>query len=432
MEFLPLEFSDKNSKKTLPQLKPLEPCAATTLEITKDQFDAIVQNRLTSNSRYASLMNFQVDAEKRFARSVGEASAVLSRLEDLQQKRDERNRIFLAIKDNSATREERQIYDKSKNLEKELEALYKKEQQLSADAEKNYEKVDKAKAALKEHDVKTFQSHVYELDGKYFKLGGGTVTLVQPEHEDPTVVGAAWVGFFLRDAKLNKLQTPRVMGLIKRYVQAVPESNPDHKAIKNCLTLLTEKPKVSRYEFCNAVRLTLSENNCRKFCSIFNELMQDEGCKRDLSYSMDPEEAFIQSVEDKRSHHHGNPVLRREAANIFKKCSKQERQWLSHRVPASDLDKPANTDNKSEQKPGQRNNKRKRDYGQDYHGNSRGYHTQQFTQPRNNGFQPSFPGPGQLPNFPLPAQQNNSQRGGYSGGRGRGRGGHQGRDQRKN
>ena len=158
-----MEFGEKSSKKSLPPLKPLEPCSTSKLEITKDQFDAIVQTRLSSNSRYASLMNFQVDAEKRFARSVGEASAVLSRLEDLQQKRDERNRIFLAIKDNSATREERQIYDKSKNLEKDLEALYKKEQQLSSDAEKNYEKVDKAKAALKEHDLAVFHSHVFEV-----------------------------------------------------------------------------------------------------------------------------------------------------------------------------------------------------------------------------------------------------------------------------
>jgi len=77
--------------------------------------------------------------------------------------------------------------------------------------------------------------------------------------------------------------------------------------------------------------------------------MQDEGHKRDLSYSMDPEEAFIQSVEDKRSHHHGNPVLRREAANIFKKCSKQERQWLSQRIPAAELEKSANSDNKTDQ-----------------------------------------------------------------------------------
>jgi hypothetical protein len=93
-------------------------------------------------------------------------------------------------------------------------------------------------------------------------LGGGTVTLHQPEHEDPAVVGAAWVAYFVREAKLEHLQGQRVKGLVKRYVQAVPESNPDHAPIKACLKALTDNPKISRYEFCNLVRLTLSEKNC--------------------------------------------------------------------------------------------------------------------------------------------------------------------------
>jgi hypothetical protein len=37
---------------------------------------------------------------------------------------------------------------------------------------------------------------------------------------------------------------------------------------------------------------------------------------------MDPEEAFVQSVRDKRSHHHGDPTLKREATTIFKAGTK--------------------------------------------------------------------------------------------------------------
>lgn len=116
---------------------------------------------------------------------------------------------------------------------------------------------------------------MFQKDGKWYKLGGGTVTLHQPEHEDPAVVGAAWVAFFVRDAKLHLLQTNRVKGLVKRYVQAVPESNPDHAPIKACLKALTDNPKISRYEFCNLVRLTLSEKNCLKVRYVLSKLCLD-------------------------------------------------------------------------------------------------------------------------------------------------------------
>jgi hypothetical protein len=163
MDFLPLEFPDKNVRKQLPTLKLLKPTTSSLLEITESQFLTITEQRKASNNKFASLLMFQSDAEKRFARSFGEASAVLNQLEDLQKRRDERNKLYEAIKSSTATKEEKSIYEKSKNLEKELEATYKKEQQLSADTERNYEKVDKAKAALKEHALAEFHSHVFEV-----------------------------------------------------------------------------------------------------------------------------------------------------------------------------------------------------------------------------------------------------------------------------
>ena len=163
MEFLPLEFPEKNARKQLPNLKPFKPTASSLLEITEQQFLTITEQRKAANSKFASLLMFQTDAEKRFERSFAEASAVLNHLEDLQKRRDERNKLYEAIKDNTATKEEKSIYEKSKNLEKELETVYKKEQLLSGDTERNYEKVDKAKAALKEHALSEFHSHVFEV-----------------------------------------------------------------------------------------------------------------------------------------------------------------------------------------------------------------------------------------------------------------------------
>ena len=67
--------------------------------------------------------------------------------------------------------------------------------------------------------------------------------------------------------------------------------------------------------------------------------MMDDNHKLDLSYSMDPEEAFVQAVKDKRSHHHGDPTLKREATTIYNKCSKQERKWIAQRLPTENLEK---------------------------------------------------------------------------------------------
>jgi hypothetical protein len=73
-------------------------------------------------------------------------------------------------------------------------------------------------------------------------------------------VGQEWVSTLIgQDAKLELLTTTKVQPLLKRYLSAIKDSNPDKQTIRRLKDLLTDRPLISRYEFLKSAASTLSE-----------------------------------------------------------------------------------------------------------------------------------------------------------------------------
>ncbi|CBY13925.1 unnamed protein product [Oikopleura dioica] len=423
MEFLPLDLGTASTSKStvLKSIKPLGLVTNTKLEITSAQYYEMVVQRRTS-ARYVALDRVVQEAVRKFERAMDETESVSNDMQELQNKRRERARLQLAIRGGTATQEDRQLYERSQDLDDVFDELLAKETRASAESEKSWERLEKAKLRLKEYAMETYFSHVYEEDSRYYKEGGTAISLDQPEKEDTKVVGAAWVQFWLKDAKLESISTESVKPMIKRYEDCVPASNPDYHAIKHLLDLLTTTPTMSRYDFLNKVRFTLRESCCVKFVAKINELVTKDDTKIQLSRSMDPKTNFLQGVKAQDSVHHGDPKLRKEALYIYGRCTEEQRQWLnSEALTEADRRKALSRHSagpKNENKKGQKKNNRKR---KRYSENNEG-RGDKFDQPRDRD-QGS-----ERQNRDQQRDNSNNAGRGRGGHRGRGRGGHQGRE----
>ncbi|CBY07421.1 unnamed protein product [Oikopleura dioica] len=206
MELLPLDFGAASTSKSvaLRAIKPLGLVTNTKVEITATQFYEMVTHRRTS-ARYVALDRVVQEAVRKFERSMDETESISNDMQELQNKRRERTRLQLAIRGGTATQEDRQLYERSQDLDDVFDELLAKETRASTESEKSWDRLEKAKLRLKEYAMETYFSHVFEEDSRFYKEGGTAISLDQPEKEDTKVVGAAWVQFWLKDTELEKL-----------------------------------------------------------------------------------------------------------------------------------------------------------------------------------------------------------------------------------
>jgi hypothetical protein len=165
MDFLPLDIastSQASKNSALRAIKPLEMVSKAKVEITASQYYEMIAQRRAS-ARYAALDRVMQEAVRKFERAMDETESVSNDMQELQTKRRERQRICTAIRAGTATQEDRQLYERSQDLDEDFDLLLEKETKTSSESEKSWERVEKAKLRLKEFAMETFFSHVFEV-----------------------------------------------------------------------------------------------------------------------------------------------------------------------------------------------------------------------------------------------------------------------------
>jgi hypothetical protein len=164
MKFLPLDqaAASTSNSAALKAVKPMEMVSATVVEITADQYFEMVSKR-KEKSRYAALERVVQEAVRKFARSMYETEAISNDMEELQARRRERARLQTAIRGGTATREDRQLFEQSKDLDDDYDELLAKESKASAESEKSWERLERSKSKLRDYALEAFFSHCYEV-----------------------------------------------------------------------------------------------------------------------------------------------------------------------------------------------------------------------------------------------------------------------------
>lgn len=92
----------------------------TVVEITATQYYEMLARR-KGKARFAAFERVVKEALKKFTRAMDESEIIGNDMAELQSKRRERARIHQAIRGGTATRKDRQLFEKSKDLDDDYE-----------------------------------------------------------------------------------------------------------------------------------------------------------------------------------------------------------------------------------------------------------------------------------------------------------------------
>jgi len=283
----------------------------TTSIITRAQLEEIMADNMVNN-HFSTLFRRKTEMERRCKTMLIQADNNLTELADLQQKKKERTRIAEMMENGDrVSKTEELIFTKSQLIDEEISDLQKRDLALMTENEKLYEKVEQAKRSLRDHVINKMKAtHAEEENGVCYKVGSAAC-LLQPAQEDEKTVGALWVNFF-KENDLRTLTTAKVMPLLRRYVEAIPRSNPDPQRVQDALDLLRDHPECPRFQFYEKVKLTMNPSNMQVFVDAVNNIYDNEEHRTDLNNSMDQQRCARQLFTQKRTSHHLEKSLMKE------------------------------------------------------------------------------------------------------------------------
>jgi hypothetical protein len=166
------------------------------------------------------------------------------------------------------------------------------------------------------------------------------VDLVQPKGESLREVGMAFRSLVTDSAKLRALRYAEALDIVVRYERAVEPHHKDMPTIQEALKAMRDNPKLSRFQWCEAVRSICDEALLSDFIRVVDRITATEEGNLDMSNSLNTEEEFLQLLRQKRS-------KAQEQATLTKEFN-QARNFFSEEVrPNTDKNKNMRFRNKS-------------------------------------------------------------------------------------
>jgi hypothetical protein len=164
MDFRGIESYRPGSSKANVNVRRMEVNSERRVEITREQYDTIIGANMTKSADYAGLQRAVADWTRLLTGILNESSQVIGQLEEAKARKMDLERIKQAITENKATRQEKMVYEKAKDVFSEVDTLTKKDQQLAMDAERFRSKQLAAREALKTYTIGTMHgAHVTQV-----------------------------------------------------------------------------------------------------------------------------------------------------------------------------------------------------------------------------------------------------------------------------
>ena len=93
------------------------------------------------------------------------------------------------------------------------------------------------------------QPFAYKSEDKFFRVGGGTISLRQRTQETLDEVGADFHKALITKDEVTKITYAEIVNVLERYERAAPLGSHDRGQISEVLNNVRENPKCSRMSF---------------------------------------------------------------------------------------------------------------------------------------------------------------------------------------
>ncbi|CBY10888.1 unnamed protein product [Oikopleura dioica] len=266
-------------------------------------------------------------------------------------------------------------------LEKKVDELRKMDDMKNKDEDRARSKFVEAEKAWREFAIMRGQPFAYKSDGRYFRIGGGTISLRQRTQETLEEVGADFRKALITKNDVTKITYTDIVKVLERYERAAPLGSHDRGQISEVLNFVRENPKCSPEKIDPQTEkdqvydqgradFMISEKRRKRLAPYKEHLTEEERIRYGLTKTEQRDGNRRRDRNRDRSDNHRRRTENRRTER------REDRRWTDRR-PRSDRDRHDNYGNSGYRHHGDNRNAQ-------YHNN--GYGRQQYSQ-QNRGFQ---------------------------------------------
>ncbi|CBY09333.1 unnamed protein product [Oikopleura dioica] len=345
--FAPLKPTAGSSRQTLS-------LAASDIQypISKAQHE-IIQAELMKDTEYEFFANEIKEDAKRLLDNVAEIKRNLEKITKIQAKRSAIEDIQMALARGEVLHyEDQAIWDEGEDrISAELSEKKEFDRKLRKEKLEIRSMLERNKTDLQRYCLQTLQkTYSFEQAGRYYKIGRGksatqkivgikiklaAVDLVQPMGESLREVGRDFRDLITDQTRLRKLDYAEALKIVVRYEKAVEPHHKDLPSIQEALKIMRDNPKLSRFEWCQAVRALCDETLQIDFVKTVDQITATEEGNMDMSNSLNADTEFIQLMQQQRSLPQQRAKLAKEFNQARSYFSKEEHEKFGALVPAA-------------------------------------------------------------------------------------------------
>jgi hypothetical protein len=275
----------KGEDKTMAQ-KILEP-----IQIDERQFNEIHAENM-KNKTFSQHQEDVDQSKLRWERSLRESTKALTEYDVWSTKLECLPLIIQARDDGRPPRgDDKDILEMGgEALEKKVDELRKVDDAKNKDKDRARAKFLEAEKAWKDFAIMSLgQPFAYKSEGRYFRVGGGTISLRQRTQETLDEVGADFRKALITKDEVTKITYADIIKILERYERAAPLGSHDRGQISEILNFVRENPKCSRMSFLEEA-MKIADNQFRtELAKHLMKLRKTEEHKLNLDNSIDPE-----------------------------------------------------------------------------------------------------------------------------------------------
>jgi len=330
--FAPLKQTAGTSRQTLS-------LAASDIQypINKAQHE-IIQNDLMKDTEYEFFANEIKEDEKRLTDNISEIKRNLEKITKIQAKRSAIDDIQMALARGEVLHyEDQAIWDEGEDrIAAELSEKKEIDRKLRKEKLEIRTMIEKNKADLQKYCLQTLQkTYSFEQAGRFYKIGRAAVDLVQPMGESLREVGRDFRDLITDQARLRKLTYAEALKIVVRYEKAVEPHHKDLPSIQEALKIMRDNTKLSRFEWCQAVRALCDETLQVDFVKTVDQITSTEEGNMDMSNSLNADTEFLQLMQQQRSLPQQRAKLAKEFNQARSYFSKEEQDKFGALVPVA-------------------------------------------------------------------------------------------------
>ncbi|CAG5103292.1 Oidioi.mRNA.OKI2018_I69.chr1.g703.t1.cds [Oikopleura dioica] len=169
------------------------------------------------------------------------------------------------------------------------------------------------------------QPFAYESDGKFFRIGGGTISLRQKPKKNLDEMGTEFREFLMDKKSVTTMSFAKITEILYKYEKACEPGTHDRGQVGEVLNFVRENPTCSRQDFLDEAMKIADADFKVELQRHIKSLRKNKEYENDLNNSIDPTTERDEILKQGRADFQVAKMMQRKLAPVREHLTEEER-----------------------------------------------------------------------------------------------------------